>query len=108
LLEHICAGPLLDVAAMQAQGLFTDAPLGPSERMRKARPTQPVPDPRLTQFDSDIDLFVEFDGPATPDRYFGVQFYLEDLLGREVDLVTKRALRPQLRPCVEREAITIA
>ena len=57
---------------------------------------------------SDIDLLVEFDGPATPDRYFGVQFYLEDLLGRAVDLVTERALRPQLRPYVERDAITIA
>ena len=58
--------------------------------------------------DSDIDLLVEFDGLATPDRYFGVQFYLEDLLGRAVDLVTQRALRPQLRPYVERDAITIA
>jgi predicted nucleotidyltransferase len=58
--------------------------------------------------DSDVDLLVEFDGPATPDRYFGVQFYIEDLLGRAVDLVTERALRPQLRPYVERDAITIA
>jgi uncharacterized protein len=57
---------------------------------------------------SDIDWLVAFDGPATPDRYFGVQFYLEDLLGRAVDLVTERALRPQLRPYVERDAITIA
>ena len=57
---------------------------------------------------SDIDLLVEFDGLATPDRYFGVQFYLEDLLGRAVDLVAERALRPQLRPYVERDAITIA
>ena len=56
---------------------------------------------------SDIDLLVAFDGPATPDRYFGVQFYLEDLLGCPVDLVTERALRPQLRPYVERDAITI-
>ncbi len=60
------------------------------------------------QADSDIDLLVEFDGLATPDRYFGVQFYLEDLLGRSIDLVTERALRPQLRPYVERDAITIA
>jgi uncharacterized protein len=60
------------------------------------------------QADSDIDLLVEFDGLATPDRYFGVQFYLEDLLGRSVDLVTERALRPQLRPYVERDAIPIA
>ena len=29
---------------------------------------------------SDIDILVAFDGPATSDRYFGVQFYLEDLL----------------------------
>ena len=43
---------------------------------------------------SDIDLLVAFDGPATPDRYFSVQFYLEDLLGCPVDLVTERALRP--------------
>ena len=30
---------------------------------------------------SDIDILVAFDGPATSRRYFGVQFYLEDLLG---------------------------
>jgi hypothetical protein len=38
-------------------------------------------------------------------RYFGVQFYLEDLLGRLVDLVTEKALRPELRPFIEREAL---
>ena len=31
---------------------------------------------------SDIDILVSFDGPATSERYFGVQFFLEDLLGR--------------------------
>lgn len=29
--------------------------------------------------DSDVDVLVSFDGPATAKRYFGVQFYLEDL-----------------------------
>jgi predicted nucleotidyltransferase len=57
--------------------------------------------------DSDVDVLVDFDGPATADRYFGVQFYLEDLLGRRVDLVTVNALRERLRPYVERDAITI-
>jgi predicted nucleotidyltransferase len=57
--------------------------------------------------DSDVDVLVSFDGPATSDRYFGVQFYLEDLLGRPVDLVTDKALRPELRPYVEREAIHV-
>ena len=57
--------------------------------------------------DSDIDILVSFDGPATSRRYFGVQFYLEDLLGRPVDLVSDKALRPELRPYVEREAIHV-
>lgn len=56
---------------------------------------------------SDIDVLVQFHGPATSKRYFGVQFYLEDLLGCPVDLVTDKALRPELRPYVEREAIHV-
>jgi hypothetical protein len=57
--------------------------------------------------DSDIDILVSFNGPATSDRYFGVQFFLEDVLGRPVDLVTEKALRPELRPFIEREAIHV-
>lgn len=57
--------------------------------------------------DSDIDVLVAFDGPATSDRYFGVQFFLEDALGRPVDLVTDKALRNELRPFVEREAVHV-
>ena len=56
---------------------------------------------------SDIDILVRFDGPATSKRYFGAQFYIEDLLGRSVDLVTDRALRRELRPYVEQEAIHV-
>ncbi len=56
---------------------------------------------------SDIDVLVEFDGPATSAHYFGLQFFLEDLLGAPVDLVTKKALRPQLRPFIERDAIHV-
>jgi uncharacterized protein len=56
---------------------------------------------------SDVDVLVKFDGPATSARYFGVQFYLEDLLGQRVDLVTDKALRPELRPFVEQEAIHV-
>ena len=56
---------------------------------------------------SDVDVLVEFDGPATSARYFGLQFFLEDLLGAPVDLVTERALRPQLRPFVERDLMHV-
>jgi predicted nucleotidyltransferase len=57
--------------------------------------------------DSDIDILVSFDGPATSERYFGVQFFLEDLLGRRVDLVTDKALRSELRPFIEKEAVDV-
>ena len=56
---------------------------------------------------SDIDILVRFDGPATSRSYFGVQFYIEDLLGRRVDLVTDKALRSEFRPYVEREALHV-
>lgn len=56
---------------------------------------------------SDVDILIGFDGPATSERYFGVQFYLEDLLGCPVDLVTDKALRTELKPYVEREAVRV-
>ena len=57
--------------------------------------------------DSDVDILVSFDRPTDPECYFGVQFYIEDLLGRPVDLVTDRALRPELRPYIEAEAVRV-
>ena len=56
---------------------------------------------------SDMDILVRFDGPATSKRYFGLQFYLEDLTGISIDLVTDKALRPELCPYVEQEAIRV-
>ena len=58
--------------------------------------------------ESDVDVLVEFRGTATFDRYMGLKFFLEDLLGREVDLVTHRSLRPRLAPLVEEEALYIS
>lgn len=56
---------------------------------------------------SDLDVLVGFDGPATSARYFGVQFYLEDMFARPVDLVTTKALRAELRPLIEQEAVDV-
>jgi len=56
---------------------------------------------------SDIDILVSFDGPATSKRYFGVLFFLEDMLGRPVDLVTDKALRAELKPYVEQSLIDV-
>ena len=56
---------------------------------------------------SDIDILVSFDGPATSERYFGVLFFFEDLLGRPVDLVTDKSLRAELKPYVEQTLIDV-
>jgi predicted nucleotidyltransferase len=57
--------------------------------------------------DSDIDVLVDFAGRATLDQFMGLKFYLEDLLGCRVDLVTRKALKPRLKPYIEREAFYV-
>ena len=56
---------------------------------------------------SDVDVLVEFNGKPSFDRYMELSFYLEDLLGRPVDLVTHASLREFMRDAVEREAIDV-
>lgn len=46
---------------------------------------------------SDIDLLVTL-ADSSFDTYCDVLFYLEDLLGRKVDLVPEDSVRPELRP----------
>ena len=58
--------------------------------------------------DSDVDVLVEFEGSATFDGYFGLKDYLEQLLGRPVDLVTEKGLKPRARPHVEKDLIRVA
>ncbi len=53
---------------------------------------------------SDLDLLVDFAGPATFDGYMGLKFFLEDRLGVKVDVVTREALKPRLRDRIEAEA----
>jgi predicted nucleotidyltransferase len=57
---------------------------------------------------SDVDVLVEFAGPATFAGYMDLKFYLEDLLGRPVDLVTDKAVRDEIRPYIEKEMIRVA
>lgn len=57
--------------------------------------------------DSDIDILVQFDEPPDWERYFGAQGYLENLLGRPVDMTTNQNLRIEIRPYVQREIINV-
>ena len=45
---------------------------------------------------SDLDVLVEFKGKVTFDRYMDLKFYLEDLLGVSVDVVTEKMLRDEI------------
>lgn len=46
--------------------------------------------------DSDIDILVEFERPIGW-KYFSLEIYLENIFGRKIDLVTKNALKEQLK-----------
>ena len=52
---------------------------------------------------SDVDVLATFDPPPDWRRYFGAQFYLEDLFGRQVDFAMHEELRAEFRPYVERD-----
>jgi len=58
--------------------------------------------------DSDIDVLVEFEGPATFDRYFDLKDFLEQTFCRPVDVVTAGGLKPRARRHVERDLIRVA
>lgn len=58
--------------------------------------------------DSDVDVLVEFEGPPTFDRYIDLKDFLEQTLGRPVDLVTTGGLKPRARAHVERDLIRVA
>ncbi|AKB76423.1 putative nucleotidyltransferase [Methanosarcina lacustris Z-7289] len=56
--------------------------------------------------DSDLDVLVVFEeGQKTFDNYMDLKFYLEDFFGREVDIVTERALKPQLKDIIMKEVV---
>jgi len=56
---------------------------------------------------SDIDFLVEFQGTPSFDQYMDLKFYLEDLLGNSIDLVTKNSLDPRLKSYVDKDAIDV-
>lgn len=56
---------------------------------------------------SDIDVLVDFDQPKTLFDLADIQFYLEESLGRKIDLVTRKSLKPQLKPFIEQDLITV-
>ncbi|HIH44512.1 MAG TPA: nucleotidyltransferase family protein [Candidatus Methanoperedenaceae archaeon] len=56
--------------------------------------------------ESDVDVLVEFEkGRSTFDNFMDILFYLEELLGKKVDLITTSGLDRHIRPYVEKEVV---
>jgi len=55
--------------------------------------------------DSDVDLLVDFNPGADLFDLIELSQYLEEKIGRHVDLATPRALRPEIRESVFRDVV---
>ena len=54
--------------------------------------------------DSDIDLLVEFDeGKKSFDNFMDLSFFLEDILGKRIDLLTLESVSQFMRPYIEKD-----
>jgi predicted nucleotidyltransferase len=54
---------------------------------------------KTNTFESDIDLLIEFEKPIGW-RFFSLEVYLEKVFNRKVDLVTKDALKEQIKDSI--------
>lgn len=57
--------------------------------------------------DSDLDLLVKMEPGRSLLDHIALKQDLEDLLGRDVDVVTEQSLHPRLRDRVLREAVSL-
>lgn len=57
---------------------------------------------------SDVNILVTFDVPARFRAFMGLRFDLEAILGARVDLLTPKAMRPALRPHIERDLLHVS
>jgi predicted nucleotidyltransferase len=59
--------------------------------------------------DSDVDFLVDFDpGQKSYDNFMDLSFFLEDLLGRKVELVTPQSLSKYIGPHILKQAEHVA
>ena len=56
---------------------------------------------------SDVDVLVEFEEPVGLFEFMRLEFYLSDLLGVKVDLVSKKALKPYIGKHIEEEVVYV-
>ena len=54
---------------------------------------------------SDVDILVEFQEPIGLFKFLELEEHLSDLLGKKVDLVSKKALKPRIGQRILAEAV---
>jgi hypothetical protein len=57
--------------------------------------------------DSDLDLLVDWSGPASLLDYSGLRAELEERIGLRVELTNRRLLKPALAPVILEEAVAV-
>ncbi|MGO8819949.1 MAG: nucleotidyltransferase family protein [Desulfomonilaceae bacterium] len=57
--------------------------------------------------DSDVDLLVQFEPGATLLRHAALVRKLKNIMGRDVQVVSERALRPRIRDRIIQEAVPL-
>jgi predicted nucleotidyltransferase len=56
---------------------------------------------------SDVDVLVEFEEPVGLFEFMDLEFYLSDILGVKVDLVSKKALKPHIGKRILEEVVIV-
>ncbi len=56
---------------------------------------------------SDIDVLVEFSEPVSFFNFLDLEDFLSNILGKKVDLVTKRALKPAVKEQILKDAVYV-
>jgi len=57
--------------------------------------------------ESDIDILVEFSKPVNFFEFIRLEYFLSDLLGIKVDLVTKKALKPLIKNDILKQTVYV-
>jgi len=57
--------------------------------------------------ESDVDILVEFYETPSLLKFIHLENYLSDILGKKVDLVMKKALKPNISQAILREVILV-
>ena len=57
--------------------------------------------------DSDVDILFDYGRPISLFDVASIKISLEKSLGREVDLISRRALKPQLKKYIEQDLETV-